>query len=441
MTALAVGLLFALPVTPRDSAEPLDGAEGAALAALRGDSVRAREILQEDETEGPATLVVLASLALEEGNFGEAGRFTERLRLRHPAAAEGSLLAALLVERQAQPFGDWTGPAIAALGRYRPLAGSMPALRFRERWQSAWLAGRLPVPETQLTSLTAREAFLVRWAWPRQPLADVDPAIEEAAVRLADEDSPLVVQLALLDTLRTAFSARAAVARKTVVERLRVKKPGAARLLALDAWRDSGPLSADEVGTIEAAAAGGDPAPFGLLYGDLLRVLEKIDPASAPGLAMGGAMRLTAARHLPVGLSYRLAQKPALPAAARARLAGALSRLAELAERQGAMFSDILALASLSQAVALGNDVAPRARADRIYADLVSLRAASLCLSPLRELPIRSLQRALGAAQERALLERVRAVGLRCAEPTAFLTRRAAGAAEETDCSTQASPE
>jgi hypothetical protein len=64
----------------------------------------------------PAALVVLASIALDEGFTRDASLIAGRLRALRPDAVEGRLLEALARERQERPRSDWLSAGLAAVG-------------------------------------------------------------------------------------------------------------------------------------------------------------------------------------------------------------------------------------------------------------------------------------------------------------------------------------
>ncbi len=419
-------VLFAAPVGASDSAAPLDNADGAALAALRGDPQRARAMLAMGSREqvDPAALVVLTSIALDEGKLKEAARLVGRLRSVRPAAAETLLLGALVKERAEHARSDWTTAGLAALKSVHPLPESTPLLDPWERIAQATLNGAdlFPFPEESVRKLAPADAFLVRWTWPRSRSAGPDVALVEEAIHVARGDERLLVHLVALDVLDAPsgpHGEEGAAARRELVERVQRKHPGSARLMVLAKHSDTEAVTEDDVASLETAVADEGEASLARHYLDLLRLMDKIDPATAPVSAMNATMRLAMSRLYPAGLGSRMAKKPELPPEVLERLARALIRLAHLQEREGFLLTDMFSRVSLGMASSLRDDAALKDRADSIRAEVEGLLDVHRCLAPLQRLPIRSLQRewAEQIPVERPLLQHAAHMGLSCPAP------------------------
>lgn len=188
-----------------DGAAQPAGASAAALEALRGHARLARAILTSGNADptDPAALVVLASMALDEGNTREAAQLVARLRAVAPGAIEGRVLDALVKGRGARPQGDWISAGIDAIEAAQPLPPSEPLVAAGERTMEDMLFGKyLPFPVDAAAKLSVPDRFLARWAWPR-PVGE-DEALAREALRLAASDERPLVLLAVMDVLATA---------------------------------------------------------------------------------------------------------------------------------------------------------------------------------------------------------------------------------------------
>ncbi|MGC4001359.1 MAG: hypothetical protein QM767_29445 [Anaeromyxobacter sp.] len=93
-------------------ASPADGPRDAALALLRGGPAPARAL--QGAADAPS-LVVIASLALEEGRLDDADAAVKRLQRACQGCAEAKLLGALARERRASPKAGSFLPALRRL--------------------------------------------------------------------------------------------------------------------------------------------------------------------------------------------------------------------------------------------------------------------------------------------------------------------------------------
>lgn len=411
-------LLLVCPAAADESAS-LGDAEAAALAALRGAAGTARALLAGKGESDPAALVVLASLALEQGDLKEAARLAERLRGLRAEAAETRLLEALLAERRVRPHGGWLDAGLEALKTAHQLPETPPLLDLWARVQTLGDAAT-PLPEEATRKLSPADAFLVRWEWPRRQ-RESPPDLTAMAIKLAATDQRLAVHLAVLDVLRQPAGAQESpqrgAASRMVLEKLRQRY--ALLCLALHQHGEKDPVTEEEVTRFESAMAPDAAQLFAAQYSDLLDVFEKVDPAMAPGMAMGGAVASVVERYHPGPIGYRLALSPDLPEAARQRLGRALVRLAEATEREGLLLTTMLAASTLGVAAGLSPDDRLKARVEALRTEAYAMQDASRCLRPLLRLPIPSLQRAWAqqVAHERTFLyQRMFRRGLSCPE-------------------------
>ncbi len=377
------------------------------------------------DLEDPAALVVLASIALDEGDAREAARLVARLRAVVPGAAEVRLLDALVSERIARPRSDWVSAGLAAVEKVQPLAGSEPLVAVWDRILADQLSGRpLPFPEDAAAKLSVPDRFLARWAWPQPPGKNL--VLLGEAVRLAGGDERPLVLLAAVDVLASAGStamegmreADIATARLAALTKLRGTPAERLRFLALAPKTETQPVDEDEVAAIEGSVVEDDPPSFASHYTDLARILEKLDPATASVFAQTAAMRF----QLPPTSLLTIVDRSArgnLSGAARDRLAAALIRLSDRQRREGLLITDLVAAVSLGQASELRNDPSLRARAEAVRPEAYALSEAARCFYPLLALPIRSIQRAWAEQKprERVFLHQIARRGLSCPEP------------------------
>jgi hypothetical protein len=426
---LTFSILFCVvAATPAraDGASQLVGPTAAALEALRGHPKQARAMLtsRKDDPADPAALVVLASIALDEGDVREATRVVRQLRTIRPDAPEGRRMDALIAERTAHPGGDWVAAGLAALQKVPPVfGGPAPLLDVGQRILEDYLAGKLlPFPEDAARALPPADAFLARWAWPRR--GPPDEALVREAIRLVRGDERPLVLLAVLDVLDGAegaasLGAEVAGARAQVVAKLRNRAVGGLRAAAVPRRPDTEPIGDNEVRAIEAAVAGEFPPTFGVHYRDLLAILEKLDPATAPSFAMSGAVGLVVPPPFLLNLGDRV-MRGGISETAREPLAAALVRLADSQLREGTFLTDMLAAMALSRAGDLRRDPTLSSRASAIRREADALRDAHRCIAPLLRLPIRGLHKAWAneVPRERALAQQAARLGISCPEPT-----------------------
>lgn len=342
------------------------GAVGAALKALRGHSKQARAMLTSakgDPTD-PAALVVLASMALDDGNTREAARLVARLRAVAPGAPEGRLLDALAKARAARPQGDWITAGIDAVETAQPLATAEPLVVLDDGMLGEYVGARTSFPEEAAQKLSASDRFLARWAWP-QPTGDNEALLREA-LRLATSDERQLVHLAVMDVLANAEPMQGegarepeiVAARRAAREKIRAAP---ARFVSVQPGTDAKTLGEDELEAVEALVAQGDPPSFASNYTDLLRVLEKLDPAMAPIIAQTAAVRLTMPPASLATIGDRGARST-LSEAVRDRLAQAFVRLADRERGEGLLITNLFAVIYLGNAAMFSKDPALRAR-------------------------------------------------------------------------------
>lgn len=401
------------------------GHQAAALAALRGDATGARNALGigSGDPEDPAGLVVMASIALDEGRLDEGARLTGLLETRAPKAADVQILKTLIQVRRAHPKGDWLDAGIETLRRLHPLAETPPLLDPEE----VGPAPERPSPWPALARLDLASSFLVRWCWPARDAAETKSeadSLVDDAIRLAASDERLLVHLAVLDVIARSAEGRryaeAVGARDALVRRLESKAPGAIRFLLYAERPASEPLSEADVAAIEKAVAGAERMPYGAAYRELRDVLDKLDPAMAPSLAMSGAVQLVFHRFHPGNLHHRLRLDGDLSGPSRSRLSRALVRLAELLDAQDTLLTSMMAAVVRGDAAALTKDSKLQDQVAALRARLVELQGSSRCLSQLGRLPIAGLYRAMAdrLPNERSmLLVRLHEAGLICPEP------------------------
>jgi hypothetical protein len=393
------------------------GVAGAALEALRGYPKQARAIIAppRGDPSDPAALVVLASIALDEGDLREAARLVARLRAAAPSTTEARLLDALVNERRAQPRGDWIAAALASVEKVQPLAVSKPLV-------AAWDGRPLPFPEEAAAKLSASDRFLARWAWP-QP--DKDQVLLREAVQLGVADERPLVLLAALDVLTSAKQISMegtpepslGAARSAVLAKLRDTPAGRFRFVTLPPKTDAQPVDDAEVAAIDASVAADSPF-FASHYTEFLRILENLDPARGAVIAQNAAVKL----QLPPTALLTIMERSALGKlsdAERDRLAAAFIRYAERLQREGLLITDLMGAIFLGNASELRKDPSLRARAEAVRPAVDALRSVAECLAPMNNLPVRSIQRALAEQkpQERAFLQQVALRGLSCPEP------------------------
>lgn len=428
LPALVV-LLASTPAMAEGPETALGPAENAAVELLRGNAKGARSIIASMGTakNDPAALVVLACLALEDGAPADTALIAERLRGLRPKALEGRLLGALARERATNPRGDWLSAGITALTKVRPLPSSPPLLDAAERIPLTIYAGSTPFPEEKASKLSAADAFVARWAWPRGPERKPTPSLVEAAIRFANADERPLVHLAALDVLDdakasgTAESTEAvATARRAIEARLRDTPAGRRRLVGLMARGATQPVEESEVVAFEAAVAAAPPPAYASDFADLYRILDRVDRFYAPTLAFSAAVDLSINPPFLVGLGDRL-RKGGLSPTMRARLGAALVRWADQQQREGTILADMLAALALTRASDLVGDGSLKDRAYAIKAEDDGLRDALRCLHPLLRLPLPSLHRAWAtqAPAERTLAQQIVRMGLSCPEPVA----------------------
>jgi hypothetical protein len=413
---LCVG--FAASVRADDGTGQYSGVTGAALEALRGHGKQAKATLTSGKGDraDPAALVVLASIALDEGSTREAARLVARLRAVAPGASEGRLLDALVNERLARPRGDWITAGLTAVEKVQPLATSRPLVPLWER--------PLPFPEEAAAKLSPADRFLARWAWSWQ--AGKNTVVVGEAVRMALSDERPLVLLAALDVLESAApnanerprDEDIATAHRAVLAKLQGTPAGRLRFVGLPPRTEAQPVDEEEIAAIAASVADADAPSFGPNYSELMRILDKLDPATAPEFAQGKPTLLL----VPPGQLLQIRDRAArskLSADAGERLAAALVRYAERQQREGLLITDGIAAVFLWHASILRNDPVLRARREAIHQEVESLRNASRCLYPLLALPIPSMQRAWAEQRprERAFLEQAARRGLSCPEP------------------------
>jgi hypothetical protein len=377
----------------------------------------------------PAALVVLASIALDEGALREAARLVARLRAAAPSTAEARVLDALVNERLARPRGDWIAAGLAAVEKVQPLTPSKPLVPLWEQIAGDHLNDRpLRFPEDAAGKLSPADRFLARWAWPhpwsRGP--GKDPVLVGEAVRMAGSDERPLVLLVALDVLASAepsegegtTEADISRARRSGLAKLRGSPAERLRFLALAPRTEAQPVDEDEIAGIAASVAEDDPPSFGPHYSELMRILDKLDSATASLYAQTGATKflLPPTQLLQIG---DRSTRSNLSGAARQRLAAAFIRYAERLQREGLLITDMVAAVFLWNASELRWDPALRARSDAVRPAVDELHNAAECLAPLYYLPIRSMQRALAEQkpQERTFLQQVARRGLSCPEP------------------------
>jgi hypothetical protein len=414
----------AIAARAEEGAAALSGITSAALEALRGHPKQARAMLAQGKGDpaDPAALVVLASMALDEGNTREAARLVVRLRAVVAGAPEGRLLDALVKERVARPQGDWISAGLNAVEAVQPLPAAEPLVAVGERIMEDMLYGRyLPFPEGAASKLSAPDRFLARWAWP-QPAGKNEGLIREALRLAASDERPLVL-FAALEVLASAEPTAAEgmreadilTARRAAREKLRGTP---ARLVAWQPGTETQPVGEDEVAAIEALVGQDAPPSFASNYIDLLRILEKLDPAMGPLFAQAAAFRLTMPPTSFATIVDRVA-RGGLSETARDRLATAFMRLAERQRREGLLITDMFAASYLGNAAMLRKDPALRSRAEEVMSEARALADSMRCLSPLARLPIRSIQGAWAEQKphEREVARQVARRGLSCPEP------------------------
>jgi hypothetical protein len=279
----------------------------------------------------------------------------------------------------------------------------------------------MPFPEDAAAKLSPADRFLARWAWEwrKNPV----PVLVPEAVRMAGSDERPLVLLAALDVLASAEPTGAEVAREADLvaaqRSARGKLRGTpARLVTVQPGTDAKGVGEDEVAAIEALVAQEDPPPFASNYTDLLRILEKLDPAVGPLFAQTAAVHLTMPPTSLLTIVDRAA-RGSLSDGARERLAAAFVRLADRERREGLLITDLFGAIYLGNAAVFGNDPALRARTEAIRPEVEALGNAGRCFAPLLALPIRSMHRALAdqKPQERTFLQQAAGRGLSCPEP------------------------
>ena len=410
------------------NAEP--GVRSAALAALRGDRAAARKALASGENtpHEPPALVVLASIALDEGRLVEAEGIRADLRSRAPNAAEVKLLETLIQVRRAAPNGDWMEAGIEALRRLHPLTETPPLL---DLWEPPLLAAS-PSPWVELRRLDPGSSLLARWCWKsRDEISSEQKALVDDAIRLADGDERLLVHLAVLDVLAQAPAGyrhtEAIAARDALARELDLKEPGATRLMLTTQRPDDEPVTVADVEVLEKAVLGTEPMPYGRVYRELRALFDKLDPAMAPSMAMSGGVQLAFRRFQTRNLHVRLARDNKLSQEDNRRLARALVRLADLLEGQDTLLTSMLGAASLREAAKLTKDEKLSARAESIVEENTALRRSSRCLRPLALLPIAGFHRAMAERQpeeKSKLFVRLQQAGLSCPAPELVLKPR-----------------
>lgn len=399
------------------------GASAAALEALRGHAKQARAILTSgkgDPTD-PAALVVLASLALDEGNTREAARLVSRLRAVAPGAPEGRLLDALVKGRAERRQRDWISAGIDAVEAAQPLDKAEPLVVLDDWMLGEYVGARTSFPEEGAQKLSASDRFLARWAWPQPP--GKNEVLLREALRLATSDERQLVHLAVMDVLASAEPIEGGgvrepeivAARRAARERVRAAP---ARFVTVQPGADARGVGEDEVAAVEALVAHGDPPSFASNYTDLLRILEKLDSAMAPIIAQTAAVRLTMPPTSLATIGDRGARST-LPEAARDRLARAFVVLADRERAQGLLITNLFAVIYLGNASMFSKDPALRTRAEAASRDARTLHDSARCLYPLFRLPIRSLWRAWAEQKphELEIAQQVARRGLSCPDP------------------------
>lgn len=401
------------------------GPQAAALAALRGDTQAARNALGVGarELDDPAALVVMASIALDQGHLDEGARLTAALQMRVPKAAEAQLLRTLIQVRRANPKGDWLDVGIEALRQSYPLAETPPLV---DPWGVTPVLER-PSPWPALARLDLASSFLARWCWPPRRAAETETesrSLVDDAIKLAASDERLLVHLAVLDAIARPVAgyryAEAIAARDALAERLESKAQGATRLLLYAERPASEPLSEADVAAIEKAVAGVEPMPYGSAFRELRDLLNSLDPAMAPSLAMSGSVQLVVHRFHTGNLHDRLRLDSDLSEPSRLRLSRALVRLSDLLEAQDTLLTSMMAAAVLGEAAALTKDAKLQGRATAVRAQVLKLQDSSRCLHQFSRLPIAGLHRAIADRlpnEQSMLLLRLQKAGLVCPEP------------------------
>jgi hypothetical protein len=401
----------------------LTGVTGAALEALRGNPKQARAMLTSGEGDppDPAALVVLASMALDGGNTREAARLVARLRAVAPGAPEVRLLDALVQERAARPQGDWIGAGINAVETAQPLGSAEPLVALEDRMLDEFMNARTSFPEQAAQELSVPDRFLARWAWPHP--AGKNEVLVGEALRLATSDERQLVLLAVMDVLATTEPTGTAAMREANIEAARraarEKLRGTpARFVSVQPGKDAKTVGEDEVAAVEALVAQEAPS-FATIYADLLRILEKLDPAMGPLFAQAKAVHLT----MPptsLGTIGDRSARSRLSDTARDRLATAFTRLADRERHEGLLITDMFAVIYLGNAAMVSKDAALRTRAEAASREARALSDSMRCLYPLARLPIRSLQRAWAEQKphERDIAQQVARRGLSCPDPT-----------------------
>ena len=250
------------------------------------------------------------------------------------------------------------------------------------------------------------------------------PTLVDDAITLAGGDERLLVHLAVLDVLGNPppgyRASEVASARDALARRLDTKVPGAIRLMLYSERPKDAPASEADVAALENAVSGTEPMPYAAAYRELRAILDKLDPAMAPGLAMSGSVRLTVLRFHPTGLSDRLRTLDSLPERDRVRLARALVRLAELLADQDTLLTAMMGAATLGMAGTVTENAELKTRSETIRAEVHELQDSARCLRQLMVLPVAGLHKAWAdqqPAEKSVLLTRIRRAGLSCPEP------------------------
>jgi hypothetical protein len=244
------------------------------------------------------------------------------------------------------------------------------------------------------------------------------------ALRLATSDERQLVLLAVMDVLATAEPTGTAAMREADIEAARRAareklRSTPARFVSVQPGKNATTVGEDEVAAVEALVAQEAPPSFASIYADLLRILEKLDPAMGPLFAQAKAVHLT----MPptsLGTIGDRSARSRLSDTARDRLATAFTRLAERERHEGLLITDMFAVIYLGNAAMVSKDAALRTRAEAASREARALSDSMRCLYPLARLPIRSLQRAWAEQKphERDIAQQVARRGLSCPDPT-----------------------
>jgi hypothetical protein len=205
-------------------------------------------------------------------------------------------------------------------------------------------------------------------------------------------------------------------ARRAVREKLRGTP---ARFVSVQPGKDATTVGEDEVAAVEALVAQEAPPSFASNYTDLLRILEKLDPAMGPVFAQAKAVHLTWPP-TSLGTIGDRGARSRLSDTARDRLATAFTRLSDRERREGLLITDLFAVIYLGNAAMFSKDPALRARADAASRTARALSDSMRCLYPFLRLPIRSVHRAWAEQRvhESEIAQQVARRGLSCPDPT-----------------------